>query len=416
VINRDNDASDAAIVISPTGGLFTDENGGQAEFTVELTVPPTSDVTVQLFSSNTKEGTVSASSVRFSPDDWAPRKVFVTGVNDDVTDGNRDYTIITAWATSLDRRYHGINPADVRVSNLDNDVVALPAIAVTAGIELNTTEAGHQTEFSVVLTAPPTGDVTISLNTSDRTEGTPSLDQLVFTPANWNVPQIVRVIGADDQADDDDVTYRIITGWLVSNDSRYHGLNPDDVVITNQDDGDTFDRLDVTLDGFVSPIDALMVINELNRAANTAVAAVAADAVLDLDVSNDGFVSPLDALLVINRLNEQAHSRQVAAVAALSATLEADGVESEIMEIAMDVHRWPVRRPIGPYRLGEAEPNDTDLRDSLFSLDELEASEADGEWTDRTWREDSAENEDLLFGWLRHSGRSALGKRRGKRV
>jgi hypothetical protein len=59
--------------------------------------------------------------------------------------------------------------------------------------------------------------------------------------------------------------------------------------------------LDVNGDGYVSPIDALLLINELNRdgAGETGLSSNA-------DVSGDLVLSPLDALLVINHLNQQA--------------------------------------------------------------------------------------------------------------
>ena len=64
--------------------------------------------------------------------------------------------------------------------------------------------------------------------------------------------------------------------------------------------------LDVNADGFVSPIDALLIINDLNyrgarRLPNPPQAPFEPPPYLD--VSGDGFVSPNDALLVINHLN-----------------------------------------------------------------------------------------------------------------
>lgn len=66
---------------------------------------------------------------------------------------------------------------------------------------------------------------------------------------------------------------------------------------------------DVNRDGTVSPIDALLVINALNRATGSTAAAgraSSAAATASLDVNNDSVVSPVDALLVINRLNQAA--------------------------------------------------------------------------------------------------------------
>ncbi|MEZ6113260.1 MAG: beta-propeller domain-containing protein [Pirellulaceae bacterium] len=72
-------------------------------------------------------------------------------------------------------------------------------------------------------------------------------------------------------------------------------------------------RTDTDGDGEVSAIDALMVINELNRTGSRRLRGVAvrvAEAESSVspmvDVNNDEFVSPIDALLIINELNARA--------------------------------------------------------------------------------------------------------------
>jgi hypothetical protein len=63
---------------------------------------------------------------------------------------------------------------------------------------------------------------------------------------------------------------------------------------------------DVTADGVVSPIDALLVINYLNSGGRPDAAASGEGMVgYYLDVNGDNFVSPIDALLVINDLNSR---------------------------------------------------------------------------------------------------------------
>jgi hypothetical protein len=72
------------------------------------------------------------------------------------------------------------------------------------------------------------------------------------------------------------------------------------------------DALDVDASGEVSPIDVLLVINELNdpqfATANVLIDAASLTTFPNrfLDVSADGFVTPLDALQVINFLNDSA--------------------------------------------------------------------------------------------------------------
>ena len=45
----------------------------------------------------------------------------MTGVNDDLDDGDVAYSIVTAAATSADANYNGIDAADVSATNTDND-------------------------------------------------------------------------------------------------------------------------------------------------------------------------------------------------------------------------------------------------------------------------------------------------------
>lgn len=74
---------------------------------------------------------------------------------------------------------------------------------------------------------------------------------------------------------------------------------------------------DVNGDGRVSSLDALVVINELNRAAAGAAAKTASIDPARYDVNRDGKVSPLDALQIINYLN----ARTQAVAAALPSVL-----------------------------------------------------------------------------------------------
>src|SRR5688572_20032731 len=61
--------------------------------------------------------------------------------------------------------------------------------------------------------------------------------------------------------------------------------------------------LDVSGDGFLSPVDPLQVINELNLVGPHALTGTRPAANPFWDASGDNFISPLDALQVINALN-----------------------------------------------------------------------------------------------------------------
>ncbi len=128
VTNRDDDTPGFAV--TPTSGLTTTEAGGTAQFTVALLGRPTADVTIPLTSSDLTEGTVDPASLTFTIADWnTPQTVTVTGVDDLDADGDILYTIVLGQATSTDAGYNGLDPADVGVTNRNDD--APPLILVT---------------------------------------------------------------------------------------------------------------------------------------------------------------------------------------------------------------------------------------------------------------------------------------------
>ncbi|HYM82454.1 MAG TPA: OmpA family protein [Candidatus Limnocylindria bacterium] len=284
VTNQDNDA--VGITVNPTAGLVTTEAGGQATFTVVLTSQPTADVTVGLSSTDLTEGTVAPASVTFTNGNWSTAQtVTVTGVDDLVADGDIAYSIVTAAATSADAGYNGINPADVAVTNQDNDVVGV-TVNPTAG--LVTTEAGGQATFTVVLTSQPSADVTIGLSSSDLTEGTVTPASVTFNNGNWSIAQTVTITGVDDAVADGNIVYSIVTAPATSADAGYNGFNPPDAGVTNQDD----DNAGVT----VTPVAGLTTTEALGQATFTIVlnSQPTADVTIGLSSSDltEGTVAP----------------------------------------------------------------------------------------------------------------------------
>ncbi|MCK4790865.1 MAG: hypothetical protein KAV87_44425, partial [Desulfobacteraceae bacterium] len=129
----------AGITVSPTAGLTTTEAGATASFEVVLESEPAADVTLGVSSSDTTEGTASPADLVFTSGNWnTPQEVTVTGVDDAAVDGDQEYTIGTAQAVSADPNYSGVDPADVSVTNTDDDVAGHSAghhtlYVVTAG-------------------------------------------------------------------------------------------------------------------------------------------------------------------------------------------------------------------------------------------------------------------------------------------
>jgi len=225
--------AEAGITVNPTTGLTTTEAGGTATFTVVLDSQPSANVTIPVTSSDATEGTVDVSELVFTADNWdTARTVTVTGVDDSIVDGPQAYTIQLGTPTSTDAAYAAIDPADVAVTNADNDTAGI-TVNPTEG--LTTSEEGGTAEFTVVLNTQPTADVTIAVSSSDPSEGTVSTELLTFTTENWDTAQTVTVTGVDDSVDDDDQSYTVQVGPLASDDELYQGIDASDVAVTNTD-------------------------------------------------------------------------------------------------------------------------------------------------------------------------------------
>jgi hypothetical protein len=158
-------------------------------------------------------------------------------VDDQIQDGNQPYNIITGGALSADLNYNGLNPDDVALVNDDNDTAG---ILVTPGPTAQTSEAGSQATFTVVLKTQPTSNVTIPISSTRPTEGAAAPAQLVFTPTpsvvgGWNVAQTVTVTGQDDRVNDGNQPYAIRVGPATSMDALYNTATGSDVNLTNVD-------------------------------------------------------------------------------------------------------------------------------------------------------------------------------------
>jgi hypothetical protein len=218
------------VLINPTS-LGVNEGGTSDTYAVVLNSQPTADVTISIVSGDTDEATVSPDTLTFTPTDWdSPQIVTVTGVDDTVDDGDQTVTI-SHTASSSDSDYDGISIAAVTVTVQDDDGVGVLINPTSLGVN----EGGTSDTYTVVLTSQPTADVTISIVSGDTDEATVSPDTLMFTPTDWDSPQIVTVTGVDDTVDDGDQTVTI-SHTASSSDSDYNGSSIVDVTVTVQDD------------------------------------------------------------------------------------------------------------------------------------------------------------------------------------
>ncbi|MGA1794893.1 MAG: Calx-beta domain-containing protein [bacterium] len=234
--NYDNDPG---FMVAPPGGLLTTENGGTAAFTIRLTSQPVGTVEIGIYSSDSTEGVVDAQFIQFDEDYWnVEHLVRVTGMNDDIADGDQDYAITLSIYNSYDQGYGILDPNEIWLikwlTNRDDDEAGFH-IAPESG--LFTTEAGGTAVFSVRLTSQPVGYVEIDLSTSDPMEGAVAPQSLIFDANNWYIDQFAIVTGIDDVIQDGNQDFTIFLGPSSStNDPRYFGLDPHDVSVVNRDD------------------------------------------------------------------------------------------------------------------------------------------------------------------------------------
>jgi hypothetical protein len=113
----------------------------------------------------------------------------------------------------------------------------LTGVSITALTSLETSEPGGVATLAFALAGvQPLDDVVIGFTTSDPCEGRVASAQLVFTPANWSIPQALDVVGVDDGLFDRDRPYDLLAGPTLSNDLCWNGLTVGPVGLVNRDD------------------------------------------------------------------------------------------------------------------------------------------------------------------------------------
>jgi len=104
-----------------------------------------------------------------------------------------------------------------------------------------------------------------------------------------------------------------------------------------------WDRFDVNNDGFVSPIDALILVNKVNTNGGGALGNGGGEGEgsgekFYVDVNEDGFLSPLDILWVVNRINGSNFSGEGEGEGQVAPVVQSDsGVESSTVNPPIEI-------------------------------------------------------------------------------
>ena len=187
------DNEKAAVIVSQAQ-VAAAENGGTASYTITLATEPTGNVTITPGSSNKSVATVSGA-LTFTAKNWSTAQtVTVTGVNDDV-DNNRDRTATISHTVS-GGDYGSVPADDVTATATDDDVRGLTVSPESA----SAAEDGGKASYKVRLDSEPTGAVTVTPGSADKSVATVS-GALTFTAKNWSTAQTVTVTGINDDID-----------------------------------------------------------------------------------------------------------------------------------------------------------------------------------------------------------------------
>ena len=230
-----NTDSESPGVTLSSSSLTTSENGTNATFTVKLDQKTTSDVTINLQSDDPGEGTPSPSALTFTTSNYSSAQtITVQAVDDAFFDDNQSYTITLKTISGTSTAYDGFDPADVSVTNTDNesanDVGIVPSTS-----SISVSETGSNASFTLKLKSEPTANVVLSISSSNTAEGVVSPSSLLFSRNNWSTTQTVTVTGVDDYYDNGDTSFSIIVGSPATSDTNYSAKPSSTINATNVD-------------------------------------------------------------------------------------------------------------------------------------------------------------------------------------
>ena len=230
----DNDV--AGFTIAQTGGSTSvAETGTTDTFTIVLNAQPASNVVLAITSSDTGEATVNTP-LTFTSANWnTAQTVTVTGVDDNIIDGNINSTLTISIVDALsDDDFDAVANQTVTATTTDNDAAGF-TIAQTGG-STSVAETGTTDTFTIVLNAQPASNVVLDITSSDTGEATVNTP-LTFTNANWNTPQTVTVTGVDDNLIDGTISSTITIAVNDGNsDNNFDPVANQTVTATTTDD------------------------------------------------------------------------------------------------------------------------------------------------------------------------------------
>ena len=295
-----NATQTAGIVITQSGNsTVISESGLTDTIGVSLSSQPDADVIVTLTSNDTDEATASPNQLTFTIADWdVPQTVTISSSDDGQIDGSQNSTLTLA-ATSDDVAYDALSDAEVEVTTQDANGSNSATQIVTPDFVIGShVIPGGSIPNAILFQATVDADISIlAVGTSNTVQNVRMVDQDVATIGGYSEGVMTATVTAGQlyaiifEANSESQTYS------VQSTAGTDAFTPS--VETN-----ILQPTDTNGDSFTTALDALVVINELQRQQNGEEADTSTSFMYD--VNNDGNTTALDALVVINKVSRDA--------------------------------------------------------------------------------------------------------------
>ncbi|MCR9144973.1 MAG: DUF1554 domain-containing protein [bacterium] len=233
----DDDVAGVTLVESGGSSAAT-EGGANDSYSLVLESQPVADVTVTLTPDAQVRANSSVAPINLSftagacpgPGNWCTSQTVTVAAADDAFAEGPHSGVITHSVASADGDYNGIALANVNTAISDDDVASI-VVSESGGSTGAVEGAASSDAYTVVLTAQPTANVTLTITPDAQVSANASTVpiNLNFTsgacpgPGDWCVPQTVNVAARDDAIAEGAHT-GAFTHSAASADADYNGI------------------------------------------------------------------------------------------------------------------------------------------------------------------------------------------------
>lgn len=222
------------VVTQTDGSTLVSESGSTDTIQISLNAKPDTSTLFTVIT-DTTEITVSPVDLTFTPDNWnVPQTVTLTGVPDTTVDGDQTVSItISVDSDVLDPIWANAEDFVIAAINTDIDTASVD-IGVSDG-STSVSETGDSDSVTLVLPSKPLTNVTFEF-TTDATDLALNPAELIFTPDNWNVAQVLMIDGVDNDYVDGDRTLTIDLTTKTGSDPAFMNVTETISVVSIDDD------------------------------------------------------------------------------------------------------------------------------------------------------------------------------------